>query len=65
MLDATRGVTEIHQQVLSLVSAAFAARAKMHSGQEQTENALSLSDLGASEADTPAGDSLQTGLQQL
>ena len=37
----------------------------MPSGQEQTENALSLSDLGASEADTPAGDSLQTGLQQL
>ena len=37
----------------------------MQAGQEQTESAWSLSDLGASEADTPAGDSLQTGLQQL
>lgn len=65
VLDATRGVTEIHQQVLSLVSAAFAARTKMQAGQKQTGSVWSLPDLGACEADTPAGDSPQTGLQQL
>ena len=65
VLDATCGVEEIHQQVLSLVSAAFAARAKMQTGQEQTGSAWSLPDLGACETDTQAGDSPQTGLQQL
>lgn len=65
VLDATCGVEELHQQVLSLVSAAFAARAKMQAGEEQTGSAWSLPDLGACEADTQAGDSPQTGLQQL
>ena len=65
ILDATCGVEELHQQVLSLVSTAFATRAKNQAVPEQTTNGGSLSDLGAREADTPAADSGQAGLQQL
>ena len=35
VIDATAGVQEIHQQVLSLVSAAFAAKAKAEVDQQE------------------------------
>ncbi|WP_311588698.1 dTMP kinase [Varibaculum massiliense] len=35
VIDATAGVQEIHQQVLSLVSAAFAAKSKAEGGQQE------------------------------
>ena len=65
VVDATGRVEEIHEQVLSLVSAAFAARANNQNERGQAGNAWSLPDLGAREADAQVGDSQQAGLQQL
>ncbi|WP_215522255.1 dTMP kinase [Varibaculum prostatecancerukia] len=65
VLDATADVEEIHQQVLSLVSAAFAARAKVQAGQYRDGSGSQLADLGTTGTDTSDGDSRQAGLQQL
>ena len=65
VLDATADVEEIHQQILSLVSAAFAARAKVQAGQYRDGSGSQLADLGTTGTDTSDGDSRQAGLQQL
>ena len=66
VLDATRGVTEIHQQVLSLISGAFAARAKMQPGRDQQLTQAPVKNPVADLAQvTEPTSNHQTGLQQL
>ena len=65
ILDATCGVEELHQQVLSLVSTAFATRAKAQAGQYRDGTWPQISELGTAVTGTADGDSQQAGLQQL